>query len=42
MDKEIDIPISDEDLEEMLHEGKHFHWKFDGVKVHLFNEEEGE
>ena len=39
--KEIDIPISDEELEEMR-EGKHFHWCFDEVDVHLFNAEEGE
>ena len=37
-DKEIEIPFSMEDLED-LKEGEEFNWTFDGIDVHLYNEE---
>jgi len=39
MNKEIKIPLSEEDLQE-LQNGKEFHWEFEGVPVHLFQGEE--
>ena len=36
--KKIEIPFSMEDLDE-LREGETFDWTFDGVDVHLYNEE---
>jgi hypothetical protein len=40
-DKEILIPLSEEDLQD-LNEWKEFHWEFEGVKVHIKQQEEGE
>ena len=37
-DKEIEIPFSMEDLEDLQH-GEEFNWTFDGIDVHLYNEE---
>lgn len=39
--KKIRIPLSQSDLEELM-SGESFDWTFDGIDVHLFNEEEGE
>lgn len=36
----IDIPLSEEDLDDLLFRGKEFNWTFDGVDVHLFKGEE--
>ena len=40
--KTIKIPITEQELEEMLHEDKEFDWEFDGVKVHLYKQEDVE
>ena len=37
--KKIEVPISEEELQRMLHEDEEFHWEFDDVKVHLFKED---
>ena len=36
----ITIPLSEEDLQELLHEGKVFNWNFDGIDVKLEQGEE--
>lgn len=36
--KTIEIPMTYEDLED-LQNGKEFDWEFDGIKIHIFNEE---
>ena len=38
-EKSISVPLGQSDLEEMLHEGKEFHWNFKGVDVHLYPED---
>jgi len=38
--KIIDIPISEEELNELLFEDKKFNWNFDGRQVCLFKSEE--
>ena len=39
--KSIDIPMSEQDLEELLHdEGTEFNWTFDGVNVRIFKGDE--
>jgi len=41
MNKSIDIPMSEEDLQELLaDEEKEFNWTFDGVNVRIFRSEE--
>ena len=41
MNKSIDIPMSEEDLQELLADKtKEFNWTFDGVNVRIFREEE--
>lgn len=39
-DEVIDIPITEEELNELLFEDKRFNWDFDGIKVCLFKREE--
>ena len=36
----IDIPISEEELNELLFEGKKCNWDFNGTRVCLFKSEE--
>ena len=36
--KPLEIGLSQEDLED-LQEGKDFNWEFEGIEVHLYNEE---
>ena len=36
----INIPISEEELNELLFEDKKFNWNFDGQQVCLFKSEE--
>lgn len=38
--KTIDIPISEEELNELLFENKKFNWDFNGQQVCLFKSEE--
>ena len=38
--KTIDIPISEEELNELLFENKKFNWNFNGLQVCLFKSEE--
>jgi len=40
--KSIEIPLTEEELEDILHNDKEFDWEFDGVKVHLYKEEDSE
>jgi len=39
-DEIIDIPISEEELNELLFEDKRFNWNFNGLRVCLFKSEE--
>ena len=39
-DKILDIPISEEELNELLFEDKKFNWNFNGLQVCLFKREE--
>lgn len=34
----LEIGLSQEDLED-LQEGKDFNWEFEGIEIHLYNEE---
>ena len=36
----LDIPISEEELNELLFEDKKFNWNFNGLRVCLFKSEE--
>ena len=36
----LDIPISEEELNELLFEDKKFNWDFNGLRVCLFKSEE--
>jgi len=36
----LDIPISEEELNELLFENRKFNWDFDGLQVCLFKSEE--
>ena len=36
----LDIPISEEELNELLFEDKKFNWNFNGLRVCLFKREE--
>jgi len=38
--KDIEIDLSEQELEELLHEGKVFDWRFKGVDVHIKKEED--
>ena len=38
--KILDIPISEEELNELLFEDKKFNWDFNGLRVCLFKSEE--
>lgn len=40
--KKIDIPITEEELHELLHEDAEFDWEFDGVQVHIHKQEDEE
>ena len=39
-DKILNIPISEEELNELLFKDKKFNWDFDGLRVCLFKGEE--
>ena len=38
--EKIDVPISEEELNELLFEDKKFNWNFDGLELCLFKSEE--
>lgn len=39
MSKSIEIPMSEEDLSELLFDRRtEFNWEFDGIKVRIFKE----
>lgn len=41
MNKKITIPFSEQDIQE-LQNGEEFHWTFDGIDVHIRQENESD